>query len=117
VKNFTNRQVAKALRAKGDTVVIGAPSWKDNSNFWIIGDDGETHVLNVQVHSVLGKGCYGHPDYESTRQSMVERAKSLLDAAGIPYTLSLTPDQLFLNGWEPKFYDANEEARYRAKNA
>lgn len=106
--------IATALRKKGFSVLNRkrVPS-DDMSNYWLI--DGV--VLNCQTFSVLGKGCYRHPDYKATQAKLVADAEAALTEAGIPFQHSLTPDQIFLNGYEPKSYTPDEMARWRALNA
>jgi hypothetical protein len=100
----SNRAVAKALRASGRSVVVGTPKWNDMSNFWVIGDTGVTHVVNIQTHSILGLGCHRHPDYTKTRDALMAEAKELLTNAGIAFEVSTTcpNDQLFLSGYKAR---------------
>ena len=99
MQNATTRSVAKALRAEGDTVYVGNGKWGDLSNFWVIGEAGNAVVINCQTFSILGRGCINHPDYTTTRDALVAKAKRLLDAAGIEYRQSRTLDQLFLSNF------------------
>jgi len=97
----TTRQAARALRATGHPVRVGPPPHGDMSRFQIYGQHGRAVVLNVHTHSVLGMGCFTHPLYEKTKADLRAEAVALLDAAGIPYVLSRTPDQVFLSGYWP----------------
>jgi hypothetical protein len=98
-KIVTTREVAKALRDLGASVVTGTPKWDDRSNFWVIGRAGKAVVLNCQTHSVLGFGCIRHPEYEKTRNALTELAKLALEKAGIEVRQGSAPDQLFLSGY------------------
>ena len=96
----STRRVAKVLREAGLSVVTGTPRCDDMSNCWVIGDGTRAVVLNCGTHSILGMGCFSHPDYQSTRDELVLRVCSVLEAAGISYERSQTPDQIFLSGYK-----------------
>lgn len=93
--------VTRALRSAGLTVVTGTPKWNDDSNAWVISRGREARVINCQVTSIMGMGCYGKPGYEANRDALTARVMDALKAAGIEFVRSRTPDQLFLSGYRP----------------
>jgi hypothetical protein len=98
-KVVSTRTVAKALRSEGHSVVTGRPKNDDMSNFWVLSKNGNAVVLNVQTFSILGNGCYHHPDYNKTKAELMEKAKDLLQKSGIEFTPGIASDQLFLSGY------------------
>jgi hypothetical protein len=97
----TTKQILKAIRATGLSARSGFEPLKTPSekcaNVVVL----DAKVINVQVHSVLGGGCYFKPEYKPTQKKMMDKVETALKLIGCEYIVAPKADgQFLINGYE-----------------
>ncbi len=96
MSKVTTRRVAKVLRDAGlHPVVTGDISLKQRYEAWVIGENGIALVINSSSDAVLAD-----KDFRDKEKEMSSRVAKALEDADIPFELSPTPSQFFLNGYD-----------------
>jgi hypothetical protein len=97
---FTTKQLLSAIRATGLTARSGFDPIKTPSDQCVNVVVLNAKVINIQVHSVLGGGCYGTPEYKSTSKSMMNKVETALRTLGCEYRYHLDGTQFLINGYK-----------------